>query len=82
MTLGSRAFDGSGEPRCDGSGERRFDGSGEPAGTVPTIVGERMIGAFRPLQIVSSYSHCHKVQRCLKEFFFLTRPITHLIMSR
>ena len=45
-------------------------GQCQERGTVPTMAGARMIGAFRPLQIVSSSSHCHKVQRCLNEIFF------------
>jgi hypothetical protein len=85
MALSSRTVDGQCQERF-GPGPRTWAsaknvGQCQEREPVPTIVGARMIGAFRPLQIVSSYSHCHKVQRCLK-VNDLTWPITHVILSR
>jgi hypothetical protein len=85
---GCPAVDGSSSRTVDGQCQERFGpgprtrasaknvGQCQERGTVPTIVGARMIGAFRPLQILSSYSHCHKVQRCLKYNIFDTAYYT------
>ena len=67
------------EPDCGGPKPRAFRVGAKNVGQcqdrvlvprtwpVPTIVGARMIGAFRPLQIISSYSHCHKERDGLGE---------------
>jgi hypothetical protein len=85
---GCPAVDGSSSRTVDGQCQERFGpgprtwasaknvGQCQERGTWPTIVGARMIGAFRPLQILSSYSHCHKVQRCLKYNIFDTAYYT------